>query len=122
MKDTDDIVMRYEESLRAGRARLSRGQLIREQVEHYRSTVEHAQEVCSQVCRILDEEGVCPWLYLFYVAFGNKLDRLKRKWSGETLAQEAHLQLTLWISRGLSISVLERIRNEVFGIPAPQGP
>jgi hypothetical protein len=89
MKDIDDIVMRYEESLRLGKARLSPGQLIREQVERYRNTVEHGQEVSSQVCRVLDQEGVYPGLYLYYVAFGNKLDRLKRRCSGETLALEA---------------------------------
>lgn len=122
MKDIDDIVMRYEESLRLGKARLSAGQLIRKQVERYRSTVEHGQEISRQVCRVLDDEGVYPRLYLYYVAFGNKLDRLKRKRSGETLALEAQIQLTLWIFKGLSITVLERIRNEVFEIPAPQGP
>ncbi|UCG43427.1 MAG: hypothetical protein JSU73_02070 [candidate division WOR-3 bacterium] len=122
MKDIDDIVMRYEESLRLGKAGLSAGQVIREQVERYRRTVGHGQEVSRQVCRILDEERAYPGLYLYYVAFGNKLDRLKRTRSSETLALEAQVQPMLWIFRGLSIAVLERIRNEIFEIIPPAGP
>lgn len=73
-----------------------------------------------QVKQVLDEEGVSIIQYPFYLNFGREMWRLKRmEISGESLAVEAATLIGKWVARGLSQSVLETIRTQVFDIGAP---
>ncbi|MEO0080832.1 MAG: hypothetical protein ABIL25_00870 [candidate division WOR-3 bacterium] len=73
-----------------------------------------------EVKQVLDQEGVSIIEYPFYLSFGRELWRLKRmNVSGESLAAEAAILIGKWVARGLSQSVLETIRTQVFDIGAP---
>ena len=71
----------------------------------------------------LDSQGVSIITYPFYLAFGREMWRLKRmNLSGESLALEAATLIGKWQARGLSQSVCETIRTQVFDISAPACP
>ena len=73
-----------------------------------------------QVKQVLDQEGVSIIQYPFYLNFGREMWRLKRmEVSGEGLAKEAATLIGKWASRGLTQSVLETIRTQVFDVGAP---
>jgi len=73
-----------------------------------------------QVKQTIDAEGVSIIQYPFYLAFGREMFRLRRmEVSGEGLAQEAATLIAKWTARGLSQSVLEAIRTQVFNTAAP---
>jgi len=73
-----------------------------------------------EVKQTLDAEGVSIIQYPFYLSYGRELWRLKRmNVSGEGLATEAATLLAKWVARGLSQSVLEAIRTQVFDVSAP---
>ncbi len=74
----------------------------------------------QQVKQVLDAEGVSIITYPFYLNFGREMWHLQRiNLSGESLAVEAATLIGKWVARGLSQSVLERIRTQVFNIGAP---
>ncbi len=57
---------------------------------------------------------------VYYKAFGGQMWRLQNTGvSGESLAIEAAVLIGTWQARGLSQSVLEAIRTEVFNTSAP---
>ena len=73
-----------------------------------------------QVKQTLDAEGVSIIQYPFYLSFGREMFRLRRMdVSGEGLATEAATLIAKWVARGLSQSVLEAIRSQVFDVSAP---
>jgi hypothetical protein len=53
---------------------------------------------------------------------GREMWKLANRVSGESAAMEAAIQIGKWVARGLSLSVLETIRYDVFGVSAPAGP
>jgi hypothetical protein len=74
----------------------------------------------SEVKQVLDGEGVSVILYPFYLGFGRELWRLQRNnLSGESLAIEAQTLIQKWVARGLSQTVLEKLRTDVFSVSAP---
>jgi len=77
----------------------------------------------SEVKQTLDAQGVPTIQYPFYLNFGREIWRLKRNnVSGESLALEASVLIAKWVGRGLSQSVLEAIRTQVFDVSAPIAP
>ena len=123
MKDIDKICAKYEKKLRRSDHGRSRKCSIEEQVEHYRNALIRNRLVEVSAKGILAAHGVTTSIYPFYYAFARKLDKLCRNdiW-GESLQIETALYLDLWQGRGLSRSVLEAIRTEVFGIAPPSLP
>ncbi len=76
-----------------------------------------------QVKQVLDSSGVPTRDYPSYLAFGRELWALGRKEiSGESAAQEAAVLIAKWVARGLTQSVLQAIRTDVFNIGAPIAP
>jgi len=76
-----------------------------------------------QVKQVLDGSGVPTRDYPSYLNFGRQLWALGRKEiSGESAAQEAAVQIAKWVARGLTQSVLQAIRTQVFNIGAPIAP
>lgn len=74
----------------------------------------------TEVKQVLDQEGISIIQYPFYLDFGREMWRLTRmNLSGESLAVEAATLIGKWVARGLSQSVLETIRTQVFNISAP---
>jgi len=72
-----------------------------------------------KVVQVLNSEGVSIIQYPFYLAFGGEMGSLKGRIAGEGYATEAATLIAKWVSRGLSQSVLEAIRSQVFDIGAP---
>ena len=76
-----------------------------------------------QVKQVCDGSGVPTIQYPFYLCFGREIWALTRKEvSGESLAIEAAVLIAKWVARGLTQSVLQAIRSEVFNVPAPVAP
>ena len=74
----------------------------------------------GQVKQVVDGLGVATIQIPFYLDFGRELWSLQDKdVSGETLAMEADVLLKKWVQRGLTQSVLEAIRTQVFNVVAP---
>jgi hypothetical protein len=74
----------------------------------------------TQVKQVLDNEGVATILYPSYLSYGRELWRLTRKEiSGTSMQLEALVLLNKWVARGLTQSVLEAIRLQVFNVSAP---
>ncbi len=76
----------------------------------------------GEVRQVLNEAGVSVIQYPFYFAFGRQVWKLVQRITGESAAIETAALTAKWTSRGLTQSVLESIRNDVFGIRAPAGP
>jgi len=71
------------------------------------------------VKQVLDSSGVQPKDVPDYLNFGRQLWKACRKFSGALLSNKAAIVLGRWAAEGLTQSVLETIRNEVFHIPIP---
>ena len=76
-----------------------------------------------QVKQVCDGKGVPTIQYPFYLCFGREMWALIRKdISGESLAKEAATLIAKWVARGLTQSVLQAIRTDVFNVVAPIAP
>jgi hypothetical protein len=74
----------------------------------------------TQVKQVLDTEGVPTIDYPFYLGYGRELWKLtQREISGTSMQLEALVLLNKWVARGLTQSVLEAVRLQVFNISAP---
>ncbi len=77
----------------------------------------------TQVKQVCDSSGVPTIQYPFYLCFGREMWSLTRKdVSGESMAQEAAVLIAKWVARGLTQSVLQAIRTDVFNVGAPIAP
>jgi len=77
----------------------------------------------TEVKQTLDALGVSTIDYPFYLSFGREVWRLiDHEVSGESLAIEVAILIDKWVGRGLTQSVLEAIRTQVFNVSAPVGP
>ena len=76
----------------------------------------------DNVRAVLDQAGVSIILVGQYLNFGRQVWKLKERFSGETANMECANLIALWVARGLTQSVLESIRSDVFGLQAPAGP
>ncbi len=73
-----------------------------------------------QVKQVCDMAGVSVIEIPFYLNFGREIWRLRRSdISGDALAEEAAVLIAKWVGRGLTQSVLETIRTQVFDVSAP---
>jgi hypothetical protein len=76
-----------------------------------------------QVKQVCDGAGLPTIQYPFYLCFGREMWALSRKdISGESLALEAATLIAKWVARGLTQSVLQAIRTDVFNVSAPIAP
>ncbi|MFO7676331.1 MAG: hypothetical protein R6X12_08460 [bacterium] len=76
----------------------------------------------SETRAVLNAEGVSLTLYPYYLAFGREMWKLTNRVNGEAAALEAANLVAKWVARGLSLSVLGKIRSNVFSVPKPVGP
>jgi hypothetical protein len=77
----------------------------------------------EQVKQVLDLQGISTMYYGMYLCFGRQVWSLQRRGvSGDSLAMECATLVARWVARGLSLSILEIIRSQVFNVPAPAGP
>jgi hypothetical protein len=77
----------------------------------------------TQVRQVLNGAGASTIQYPFYLCFGREIwARIRNGMDGESLAQEAAVLIAKWVARGLTQSVLETIRTDVFNVSAPVGP
>jgi hypothetical protein len=78
----------------------------------------------GQVKQTCDAAGVSVITYPFYLDFGREMWRMthEREMSGESAAQAAAVLIAKWVARGLSQSVCQAIRTQVFNVSAPIAP
>jgi hypothetical protein len=74
----------------------------------------------NRVRGILAEGTVPCTLTIWYISFAREVDKLHKHYGGGgTLLAEVAIALYKWKTRGLDESFLNKIRDEVFAIPAP---
>ena len=78
----------------------------------------------AQVKQTVDALGGTVIEYPFYLCYGRELWHIthQTEMSGEAAAVEAELLIVKWVARGLTRSVLEAIRTQVFNIGPPSSP
>jgi hypothetical protein len=92
-------------------------------LEHATSAFTNIALMETQVKQVCDGSGVSVIQYPFYLCFGRQMYSLLRKeMSGESMAQETAVLIAKWVARGLTQSVLQAIRSQVFNVPAPIAP
>jgi len=70
-----------------------------------------------------DSAGVATITLPYYLDFGREMFRKGRQdISGETLALFAAVMIAKWVARGLTQSLLEDIRTNVFNVAPPVAP
>ncbi|MEO0132083.1 MAG: hypothetical protein ABIK73_04010 [candidate division WOR-3 bacterium] len=74
----------------------------------------------NEVKLILAEAGIHTYLNPAYLGFAREIYRLARRFSGRQLVIATDIVLNKWASRGLERDLLERIRNSVFALTAPE--
>ena len=92
------------------------------QVNNYSRAYARLRGIEQQVRDVLCAHGVALMLFVPYLNFARRLDRLSRTFEGETLCIEAAVAVARWACKGLSQAVLEDIRSRVFAIDPPTGP
>ena len=93
--------------------------------EMYRKAMKAFGDQSAYQCAVislLGRAGVSRITYGPYQAFSGSLYKLVRAMTGESLKIEAAVVVALWTSRGLTQSVLEAIRDQVFSIGEPVAP
>lgn len=81
---------------------------------------DYQASVVRKATQVLNTEGIATIMYAAYLGFANEMARLY--WSGKSgtsLQNEALVLLNKWVARGLTQSVLEAIRLDVFNVTAP---
>ena len=73
----------------------------------------------AAVKMVLNSEGISVAQTASYLAFAREVWKKEQTYSGETLAIEAATLIGKWVARGLSQSVLEALRSQVFNVSAP---
>ena len=77
----------------------------------------------TQVRQVLNGAGVPTIQYPFYLCFGRELwSRIRNGMDGESLAMETAILIAKWVARGLTQSVLQSVRTDVFNVSAPIAP
>jgi len=80
-------------------------------------------QICAMelaVKQVCDGAGVPTISLPYYLDFGREMFKKGRQdISGETLALFAASMIAKWVARGLTESVLQAIRGDVFSVAAP---
>ncbi|HUW10555.1 MAG TPA: hypothetical protein VM537_12560 [Anaerolineae bacterium] len=96
---------------------------ISEMAPNFAGTANELLQMEQQVRQVLNAAGVPTITYPFYLNFGRELWSLNRKGiAGESLALEAATLIAKWVAQGLTQSVLQGIRTNVFNVSAPVAP
>ena len=88
----------------------------------YEEVMERLCSMETQVRETLNQAGVHTSLYVPYLNYGRQLWKLTRQEiSGESMKLAAKVLLDKWVARGLTQTVFEAIRTQVFnvGVPPP---
>lgn len=77
----------------------------------------------DQVLGVLRGESVISTDYPKYYCYTYAVDAAQRRFGGgSVLVDEVAILGARWKARGCTEAILDKIRNEVFAIPAPAGP
>lgn len=61
--------------------------------------------------------GSSPTMYFhFYMNFGKKVAQLVKKFKGQNLLRELEILDRIWLSRGLNLELLNRIKHQLVNI------
>ena len=68
---------------------------------------------------VLDEEGLSTTQYPSYLNFSRQVYKAQLAFGGNTLINRVNIILQRWVADGYTQAILERIRDEVWTLPAP---
>lgn len=120
MADPTRRIARWNVKFNTERVKAMLDEMRPTMLERVNSVFTSLAEMEAQVKQVLDSEGVPTIAYPHYLAYGRELWRLQRRGvSGTSLQLEALVLLNKWVARGLTQSVLEAIRLQVFNVAAP---
>ncbi|MEO0082317.1 MAG: hypothetical protein ABIL25_08515 [candidate division WOR-3 bacterium] len=88
-------------------------------LQHASAIYAELAEMEVAVKQVLNAEGVSVSAVPDYLCFGREMWAKSGRYSGETLAREAATLIGKWVARGLTQSVLETIRTQVFNVGPP---
>jgi hypothetical protein len=92
-------------------------------LEHVTSVIVSLASMEQQVKQTCDASGVSVIQYPYYLCFGREMwAMIRREMSGESAAQAAAVLIAKWVARGLTQSVLQAVRTQVFNVGAPIAP
>jgi hypothetical protein len=74
------------------------------------------------VKQVLNMEGTSVAQMSMYLAFSRQVWKACENYSGDALSREVATTIQKWVSRGLTLSVMELIRAQVFNVPPPSAP
>jgi hypothetical protein len=90
---------------------------------NYAAVVPQITAMELSVKQVCDNVGVPTIQLPFYLDFGREMfARTRADIAGETLALFAAMSIAKWVSRGLTQSILQAIRTDVFSVAAPVAP
>jgi hypothetical protein len=95
-------------------------QLRESMTRRYIEETERLVEMETRVKQVLDSAGIPSINYPFYLDFAREVYARKRRLAGDSLRREVAVLLYKWSLRELKPEILERVRDEVFSVSAPQ--
>jgi hypothetical protein len=91
-------------------------------LEHASSVFNDIYAMEISVKQVLNSVGVSVAAVADYLCFGREMWSKCKTHAGETMKIEAATLIGKWVARGLTLSVLESIRTDVFNVGPPSGP
>ncbi|MGC8797843.1 MAG: hypothetical protein ACP5PK_04155 [candidate division WOR-3 bacterium] len=77
-------------------------------------------EMETRVKQVLDSADIPSISYPFYLDFAREVYSRQRRLAGESLRREVAVLLYKWVLRELKPEILERVRDEVLSVSAPE--
>jgi hypothetical protein len=106
----------YAEALKKGRASRARSGALEEQVEAQRDGSALAAVIAAKLRPVLAAHGVANAEFVSYFAFAQRLGRVSRNYSGESLRIAAADLADLYEAKKLNGNVLRAITQALFGV------
>ena len=122
-KSADDRLRKYSDKLIPTRVQNFLTLWLPNMIDSFGEVANELNAIREHVWGILSGELVVLPMYARYLAFANQVYSCYRKYGGGSGTVEWVAQLVAkWMSRGCEEPILNKIRDEVFAIPAPAGP
>lgn len=115
-KDIDRVCARFERQLRAGLGTRRADNDTARQAKNFRRGIAPYVEMEIPVRQILNASGVSVIQVCLFMNFSRRVAKLKNRYSGATLYQEALLAVSHWTRQGLKPEVLKTICRVVFNL------
>jgi len=110
----DRACRRYVRAAKQGRLPVRGDGDVADQVEQYRAAMMRERWLVDSTRAVLAECRITRATELPYLNFARRVDKLVRKYSEQTLANEVRRAAELWVLNGARREVLVQILRRVF--------